>query len=406
MDMKKIINEGIERCVKPLTEKFFKLEEEHNALRQSFFKLEGQHHIIDQSFDVLEGEHHVLKQRIEEIEKRSVPKNRVPELEKTILGLRLRNVDLECKIKDMKENADYCLTDKLEKTILDLQFQKAELERKIKDLKENVDTNLVDRLEGSIIKLRAQNANFKAKIKDLETELELMKEKPSEKGKEKCENSEGSVESDASSDTKTTPVRVYVPPIPPNKEFMIAIENGMEDRFSELLKRGLNLNMRDGVEGYTPLMRACAQNRVRFVMALLEKGVEVNAQTGNGLTALMLCHGDSPVTRLLLEGGANPNLCDRDGETALMCACENGNAKGMLVLLKYGANADIKCNKGMTALMYAAAGNHLSMVKILLVHGVDKSVKDGYERDAIEIAKSFGYDEIATVIAKYPRCFP
>lgn len=362
MDMKKIINEGIERCVKPLTEKFFKLEEEHNALKQSFFKLEGQHHIIDQSFSELEDEHHILKQRIEENEKRSVPKDRVPELEKTIQSLRFRNVDLECKIKDLKENVDYCL---------------------------------IDKLESNIIKLRVQNTKFKARIGYLEAELELMKEKPSEKGKEKCENSEGGVESGK----ETTPDKVRVDY---NKEFAIAIENGTEGCFFELLGK-VDPNMRTGAEGYTPLMRACARSRVMFVKILLARGVEVDAQTKSGRTALMeasyACFGHVSAVRLLLEVGASPNLSDEDGKTALMYACAAGNLEIAKELLKWRAEPDMRCDEGKTALMYASKVGYIEIVKLLLANGADIDSKDGHGKTAYEIAKLASHGALAEYLA-------
>lgn len=55
-----------------------------------------------------------------------------------------------------------------------------------------------------------------------------------------------------------------------------------------------------------------------------------------GQTALMLAvrHGRGLMVRLLLRCGADPNVQDRQGATALMCACERGHTHVARLLLE------------------------------------------------------------------------
>ena len=55
---------------------------------------------------------------------------------------------------------------------------------------------------------------------------------------------------------------------------------------------------------------------------LLEAGADCNVQNSNGLTALMIAvdKQDAPIVNILLEAGADCNLQDSNGLTALMIA--------------------------------------------------------------------------------------
>ena len=51
---------------------------------------------------------------------------------------------------------------------------------------------------------------------------------------------------------------------------------------------------------------------------------------------LAASHGRVAMVKLLLSCGADVNAQDRDGSTALMCACEHGHANIASLLLETG----------------------------------------------------------------------
>ena len=88
-----------------------------------------------------------------------------------------------------------------------------------------------------------------------------------------------------------------------------------------------------------------------------------------------------------LAGGA-PGLDDRDknGNTALVVASQQGNVAAVAFLLEEGADAEVKNRKGRTALLEAAANGHVEVVRLLLNASVDLNVF-GYDRmGAMELA--------------------
>lgn len=68
----------------------------------------------------------------------------------------------------------------------------------------------------------------------------------------------------------------------------------------------------------------CKDAHPEFVRMLVKHGAEVNAQTKEGQTPLMVSVMNADITKVLLECGADPSLQDQDGETALNYAQKPG----------------------------------------------------------------------------------
>ena len=82
-----------------------------------------------------------------------------------------------------------------------------------------------------------------------------------------------------------------------------------------LISRGANVNARSG-DGATPLMRSCYVPEITKV--LIESGAEVDAQDDKGRTALFLAsyYRCRATARILVENGADPNMKNKQGESA------------------------------------------------------------------------------------------
>lgn len=128
--------------------------------------------------------------------------------------------------------------------------------------------------------------------------------------------------------------------------------------------------------GNYALKKSLEGQNLEIAMALVMKGVDINTQTSNGFTTLMLasCMGNAhSVTQLITDRRINLNARRRDGATALMICIQNGHIEIAQQLLQTDLDLDINCadDKGMTALMMAANGRHLEIVQLLLGKGVD-----------------------------------
>jgi hypothetical protein len=124
--------------------------------------------------------------------------------------------------------------------------------------------------------------------------------------------------------------------------------------------------------GTTPLIRAAKAADHVAMKLLFEKGADPNLMNRNGVTALMAAAGvgtsDADTTgrvkpqpdiiesiKLCLAAGADINAADSNGRTALFGAAQQGFDKVVQFLADNGAKADIKDRNGRTA-MDAAKG--------------------------------------------------
>jgi len=77
------------------------------------------------------------------------------------------------------------------------------------------------------------------------------------------------------------------------------------------------------------------------------------------------------MARLLLSHGANVNLVDTEGCSALIEAASEGSAELVSLLIDSGASVSIADNDGWTALHYAAMHDHDQVIQILIEHGAN-----------------------------------
>ena len=79
--------------------------------------------------------------------------------------------------------------------------------------------------------------------------------------------------------------------------------------------------------------------------------------------------GDLPQVRTLLEKGTDIDYQNKDGETALFIASQNGHEGIVQTLLDKGADANRQSKNGVTALFTASHNGHYKIVQALLAAG-------------------------------------
>jgi hypothetical protein len=110
---------------------------------------------------------------------------------------------------------------------------------------------------------------------------------------------------------------------------------------------------------------------------IVKAGVDVNARSKRGETALMASAVTGRADGDLLNAGAEVNAVNDDGMTALMLLVQRGDPDEVETLLKAGADARMKDSKGRTALDYLNAANCGSPI----VHETDyRWMTVGYSR--------------------------
>ena len=85
----------------------------------------------------------------------------------------------------------------------------------------------------------------------------------------------------------------------------------------------------------------------------------------------LIARGETATLKAALEAGADANVADRWGVTALSHAAARGDLAALGLLLDHDADPNKTSGAGNSALMVAAARGHLEVVKALLDRGAD-----------------------------------
>ncbi|GMT15118.1 hypothetical protein PFISCL1PPCAC_6415, partial [Pristionchus fissidentatus] len=160
-----------------------------------------------------------------------------------------------------------------------------------------------------------------------------------------------------------------------NSALHYAVSNGNLNVASLLLDYDASVDCSNRA-GYSPLMLAALVElkdpaEVNIIHRLFRAG-DVNARAEpHGQTALMLSvsHGKLETAKLLIECGADVNVQDEEGSTALMCAAEHGHkALVQLLLSAPGIDASLYDCDSSTALSIAVENGHKEIGLLIYAH--------------------------------------
>ncbi|MEL6930567.1 MAG: ankyrin repeat domain-containing protein [Cyanobacteria bacterium J06600_6] len=187
---------------------------------------------------------------------------------------------------------------------------------------------------------------------------------------------------------------------------------------AKLLNRGLDPNLRIVGQNREPLI-FLAFSKVNFTLPfqkigdhpktsyritakseclrlLLQYGADPNLRDSLGRTALevAILWGLPNTVKLFLLNGADPNLPDQNGKTPLMKSAILGiqdarpvqhKLEVMMHLLDSGAAIDTQAADGKTALMYAVGNSRQEIVELLVSHGASLTITDNQGNRARDI---------------------
>jgi len=161
----------------------------------------------------------------------------------------------------------------------------------------------------------------------------------------------------------------------------------------ELIKSGANLEIKDK-NGYTALFFHIKNNNVYIVRKLIEAGSSVN---DNDLLDLAAYNNYSSIVEELIKAGADLNRQDNNsGLTPLIFASANGNMASSKKLIDFGANLDIQDNFGDTALISCARNSkqpayrkNIEIIRYLIKNGADWNLKNNKNKDFLNYLRPY-----------------
>jgi ankyrin repeat protein len=128
------------------------------------------------------------------------------------------------------------------------------------------------------------------------------------------------------------------------------------------------------------LLEAIDEQKNNDVVDLVTRkgGSVINSRGYSGMTPLTMAmrKRSSSYINYFLQEGADPNLAEKNGDTALMIAARLGYMEGVLTMLAARAAIDATNRQGETALIIAVQNRQVQVVRRLLEAGASPTRTD------------------------------
>ena len=175
-----------------------------------------------------------------------------------------------------------------------------------------------------------------------------------------------------------------------NDQIIINRDKNVNFCFEESLLYAIkNIDNNDGIE-YESMF-----------FLFLKLAIDLNYQNKQGNTALMLaCEGGHyhVVKLLLLNKDLNINIRNNNGVTALMIASHNGQYQVVELLLSKDPDINIQDNDGWAALMLASCNGHHQVVELLLSKDPDINIQNNDGVTALMLASRNGHHQVVELL--------
>lgn len=188
---------------------------------------------------------------------------------------------------------------------------------------------------------------------------------------------------------------------------LLATRSGYADCVKVFLDSQMNPDMKEPSAAKSLLMIASEYGYADVVQLLVHAKSEVNMRHRSGETALHFAaiRGQDECISILVQGGADVNATDSEGNTPLLAAAKNCRQthKAMKQLVKSGSKLNIQDQQLRTALHYTS---YKAMgTELLLSAGAHPDIQDIDNNAPIHLAAIEGFDTIVCCLLTY-NCNP
>jgi len=207
-----------------------------------------------------------------------------------------------------------------------------------------------------------------------------------------------------------------------NTALMEAIYNYKIDTALALIENRADLNIKQNhfSFGKSALIIATERNLENIVIVLIEKGAEIDIKDNNGWTALMHAarSGNIDIAKILIAKGAHIEIKEKThasgfmstgeyGKNALMIAAQNGHANIVIALIEKGANLEQKNEDGDTALTLCIKSypqilflraSYIQTAQILIANGANINIGNNRGETPLILAKQSRIAEIVQML--------
>ncbi|GFT78303.1 ANK_REP_REGION domain-containing protein [Nephila pilipes] len=174
--------------------------------------------------------------------------------------------------------------------------------------------------------------------------------------------------------------------------------------YDQWKKCGFDVNyfFKDSSKEFTLLHFAANFGDTNVTKLLLEEGANIDIKDQNKNTSLHLAasNGHTDIVKLLMEKGSDLSVVNKEGNTSLHLAASNGHTDIAKLLLEKGSDLSVVNKGGNTSLHLAASNGHIDTVKFLMEEGSDLSVVNKEGNTSLHLAASNGHTDIVKLLVE------
>lgn len=184
-------------------------------------------------------------------------------------------------------------------------------------------------------------------------------------------------------------------------------ETTNEGRGSEIPSHQAAVAMMDMARQFVqnePIVDAAVRGDISRLGRLVQQpGANVNVRDGLGETALFaaVCHDHLGAAALLLEAGADPNIECSVSWAALHAVSRSGNEAMAALLLEWKANSEVRDNKGWVPLHVSSLYGTNGVATILLDGKADPNARANDGRIPLHTAVDYGHEELIRNLVRH-----
>lgn len=174
------------------------------------------------------------------------------------------------------------------------------------------------------------------------------------------------------------------------------------EKIKENIALGANMNYVNLAQHETALTYASFFDNTSLLRLLINGGANLDICNSRENTALMHASylGFTNIVRILIDAGCNLNSQNRYGDTALMLSTLQGYLDISKLLINNGADTNLQNCKGQTALIFAVKKYSTNIIRALLkASNTNVHLKNKYNKSALDYAKN--QPELLKILNKF-----
>lgn len=185
----------------------------------------------------------------------------------------------------------------------------------------------------------------------------------------------------------------------------LASYRGMTEMVKFLISRGADINTAGSCAERSPIMDAASSGKKDIVEILINCGANLDLQDEYGDTALNLSFRYSDlrddVVKMLILAGADVNKINKQNRTSLMIMINNHLGEEIIkMVVERSSNINFKSKNGETAIFLATTHGRYEIVELLIdkIESVDSFTKDENLSYLLELAAYYAHEKIFDLI--------